>query len=259
MTTQKLPATAPNIHIWPAMGVRASYYQHFPLKMAARGWRATVHEWRGHGTSEIRPGRGADWGYRALVEEDMCQAAEQTREMYPDAPLWLFGHSLGGQLGMLLGATRPDLVDRVITVAACSVYWRAFPSNQAWKILLGTQTAASLARLLGSFPGERVGFAGHEAAGVMRDWAHQSRTGRYAPYGSAIDYEDKLARCPIPTLNISIAGDRQMAPREAVDHLAQKVPHHRRAHVDDPSWSPRGRHFSWVKTPGAVFDQIARV
>jgi predicted alpha/beta hydrolase len=48
--------------LWlPALGVAAKHYLPFAEVLAERGVAVFVHEWRGNGTSNLRPNRHNDW------------------------------------------------------------------------------------------------------------------------------------------------------------------------------------------------------
>ena len=78
-----------------------------------------------------------------------------------------------------------------------------------------------IARGLGYFPGDQLGFGGKAARTQIRDWSHQGATGKYRPQGANFDYEAALKQLDIPVLAISIDGD-QFAPWEAIAHLFGK-------------------------------------
>lgn len=254
-----LAAQAPVLLVTPAMALRGSFYQPLAPAMAAAGLRLVAMDLRGHGSSSIRPDRTTDFGYRELLELDWPAAIATVRERYPAAPLVLLGHSLGGQVSLLYAGANPGSVAAVVTVATGSIWWRAFPAPRRYVFLLATQFIAAAGKVLGSYPGHRLGFGGREARSLVADWAHQARTGRYRAKGSDTDYEATLGRMREPALLISVAGD-EFAPASAADHLASKLPPGKatRLHLDDPVFRESSNaHFGWVKRPGPVVDAIA--
>ncbi len=94
---------------------------------------------------------------------------------------------------------------------------------------------------------------------MMRDWSRQARTGRYAPTGAAIDYEDQLRGVRARVLSVAVEGD-DYAPRPACDRLLAKMPEARVERVDLPAtWTvrrPIDRHFRWAKEPSAMLDVL---
>ena len=250
---------APVFLVTPAMALPGSFYRPLAAPMAASGLRLVAMDLRGHGTSSVRPDRNTDFGYRELLELDWPAAIATVRERYPAAPLVLLGHSLGGQVSLLYAGANPGSVTAVITVATGSIWWRAFPAPWRYVFLLATQFIAAAGKVLGSYPGHRLGFGGREARSLVADWAHQARTGRYRAKGSDTDYEAALGRMREPALLISVAGD-DFAPATAADHLASKLPPERttRLHLDHEVFRESSNaHFGWVKRPGPVVDAIA--
>ena len=252
-----LPASSPIALIVPALGVSARFYRGLADPLIARSIRPAILELRGRGRSEVRPGGGVDFGLAVLVESDLRAAVALVAQRWPGPPILLIGHSLGGQLAALFCATHPGSVAAFVGVASTSVYWRAWPRGQRISLWIATQLPAILGRGLGSYPGHRLGFAGHEATSVMRDWARQSRTGDYHLTGTATDYESALARCTTPGLLLSLPGD-WMAPACAVDHLAAKLPTATTVHLPAGSLHPdlARVHFDWVKAPDPILDRI---
>jgi len=241
----------------PAMGVPASKYRKLGQSLASRNIIFVVADLRGHGTSSIRASRKNDYGYDEMLNLDMCTAVTTLKARYPNRPLYLVGHSLGGQLSCLYAAAGKERVAGVVLVAACSVYYRHFG-----RVKYGLRFLFTLVRPVvtcwGYFPGKRLGFAGREATRVMRDWTHQGRTGKYQILNNSCDYETHLARMQHPLLALSFAEDT-FAPQAAVTHLTQKM---RQAEVTQHHVTlPRGEsqkstHFTWLYQPDPVADRI---
>jgi predicted alpha/beta hydrolase len=253
-----LTPTAPVVLAMPAMGVRASFYKSLAPAFAESDFRLVTCDLRGHGRSSVRPSRAVDFGFREMLEQDWPAAVAAVKAEFPGAPVILLGHSLGGKLSLLYASAHPGAVSAVVTVAACSIYWVAFPWPLRLPLLGFTQLAAASARLLGHYYGHRIGFAGNEARTMMADWACQARTGRYHVRGSAIDYEAALINMKTPALVVSVAGD-SYAPRSAVDHLFDKLnpSHATRLHMRDERLEGlKGVHFAWVRQSQPVIEAV---
>lgn len=240
------------VFVVPGMGVKASYYRPLLESFVARGYTTAVADLRGLGASSVRPRRGTDFGYREMVELDYPAYLTALRDHLGDRPIYLLGHSLGGQLAALHLAREPDSLAGLVLVAACTVYhrnWGPWRGPVLWAVANGYDVVA---RTLGYFPGQRLGFGGTEAATVMRDWAHNARTGEYAPQGTSFDYEGRLRDVTCPILGLTIEGDN-WAPPAALRHLLDKMPS---ASVTQRMVGPdpdhKLDHFRWARYPNVV-------
>ncbi len=253
-------ATEETVFISPAMGVPARYYDPFARALVGEGLSVVVADHRGTGSSSVSAKRGVDFGYVDMLERDWPVQLAAAREATKPSRLTVLGHSLGGQLAALYLALEPSAFDRLVTIASCSVDFRGWPVPTRFRILAATQTVGFIGRTLGFFPGERLGFGGRQPRGVVRDWSHNARTGRYEPHRAPIDFERTLRTVSIDALMISIEGDH-LAPPGAVDLLARKLPRARlvREHLPT-SWKVDKKndpHFRWAREPGALPGRVA--
>lgn len=250
---------APVVLVWPAMGVPARFYGPLAASLVRAGLNAVTVDLRGIGSSSLRPQRGVDFGYREIAELDFPAAIAATRARFPQSPLWLLGHSLGGHLSSMHAARQPETISGVILVASASIHYKTWPSNGRWGLLAFSQLFAFIASLLGYLPGKRLGFGGTEAKTVIHDWARLGRRGVFAPSGSAFDYEAALKTLRLPVLGLSLAGDIY-APRSGLAALLGKMtsarPEHRHLDASDLGGKRLG-HFDWVKSPDAIVALIA--
>ncbi|NDZ89683.1 alpha/beta fold hydrolase, partial [Streptomyces sp. SID10115] len=102
------PPPAPAVLILPAMGVPARFYRRFARQLHDEGLTVLTVDLRGQGeATPSAAGRGAPGhGYRAIVEDDLPAVVAAIRdELGTEPPLFLLGHSLGGQLGLVYAAT----------------------------------------------------------------------------------------------------------------------------------------------------------
>lgn len=230
-----------------ALGVEASYYTKFAEAMAQHGVALAMCDLRGNGTSSLRPRRGVDFGYREIVEQDIPAAVATVKERMPSVPLYLGGHSLGGQLVMLhVAAKEPDIAG-VVLVACAIPYYRHWNGSSRRQVLLATRLFPVIGFLLGYVPGKRFGFGGIEARTVMLDWSHNAKTARYEPRGSSVDYEAALRNAELDFVTINIDGD-DMGPPNAVDFMLEKLPKARGERIEAKlSESKPGAHFRWAR------------
>ena len=261
--TLAIPADAPVVLFYPAMGTQASYYRRVLRPMGESGVRFCVLEQRGQGESSIRPSPTVNFGYKELVEFDLREAVALMKKEYPAASKYLLcGHSLGGQLSVLFTAAFPGEVDGLFLVCSVSAFSKVYSTrNMRFTIRLAGMLFPVIAWAKGFHPGKSVGFGGLEAKGVIEDWSRQARTGLYLPNGSKIDYEAKLPQVKIPVFGVVVKGDDR-APLRALKHLIGKI------YTDDdlveenveeltlPKEVMKAPHFAWVKKPGPVIERL---
>jgi len=206
----------------PGMGVSARQYIGFGQALSRHGIETFIHEWRGIGSSSVRASRALDWGYRELLEQDLLSAVAGIQARAVDQPLILGGHSLGSQLACMLGALCPQACSGVLIVAGGAPYWRAFAGRMRWGLAAIFFGMPAIAALVGHYPGRRLGFAGREARGVIRDWTLSGRSGVYAPTGIDPDLEHGMRKLTIPVFSLRMADD-WFVPQSSLDWLKAKL------------------------------------
>ncbi len=157
-------------------------------------------------------------------------------------------------------SANPGLVNGLILVASCSVYFPGWGFPRSIGVLFFSQMVRLVSNVLGYFPGTRVGFGGTESRKLIRDWAHEALTGRYKIPGSPHDFEDLLRGMRLPVLAISFDDDF-FAPERAVRNLCAKMSEaeltHRHFKPQELGEQQIG-HFQWVKKPGPVIREIEK-
>jgi predicted alpha/beta hydrolase len=169
----------------------------------------------------------------------------------------LLGHSLGGQVALLhLALTEQSNVDGVVLVAVGLPYFRSYRRGRRLAVLGFTQYIAGVSALLRIWPG--WGFGGRQARGVIRDWGHTARTGRF-PAMRGVDVEAGLRRVQTPTLAVSVDHD-QFTPAPTLDHLVAKLtaaPVVREHYSTEQAGAPLD-HFLWVRAAAPLASRIAK-
>ena len=74
-----------------------------------RGWHVMAPDWRGHGLSDRAP--QGYWFPDYLADLDAL-----LRQLSPDAPVPLVGHSLGGNVACLYAGLRPERISRLVSL-----------------------------------------------------------------------------------------------------------------------------------------------
>ncbi|MEZ4287468.1 MAG: alpha/beta fold hydrolase [Polyangiales bacterium] len=249
----------------PAMGVDAAYYMPLVDALVSAGFAATVADLRGHGSSDRRPSHLEDYGYAISIERDLVALVRAVMERQSDdVPLVLLGHSLGGHFSTLLSGVVESYrlrLDALVLVASGTVYSKNWSGLMRKKIDFGIPIGIAASRAIGYFPGKQLGFAGKEARTLMKDWAHNARTGVWKPIDAAHSYESLLTFVDLPVLAITFEGD-DFAPPASTRHLLQKIPNATKtnAHLSERNVAdPRAlHHFKWARFPADVVETIRR-
>lgn len=172
-----------------ATGAPARFYRAFAEWAATeRDLAVLTYDYRDFGASLRRPMRGskatlADWG-----RHDQAAALATLARMYPDTPLWVVGHSVGGLwLGWHEAMNR---VTRSITIGAGLTHVTDHPLRYRWKARTFWSPPVRLAaQVAGYLPGRMVGLGADLPRGVYEDWRrwcltrgwHLSDVGRTLP------------------------------------------------------------------------------
>lgn len=242
----------------PGMGISARRYIAFARHLAANGTRVLVHEWRGNGSSSLRASRSSNWGYRELVELDLDAAMAAAVGLAEGDPVVLAGHSLGSQLACLAAVRRPDDLAGLLLIAGGAPHVRVFPWPLRLLLNIVFRVFPLLSALVGHFPGKRLGFAGTEARGVMRDWSRTGRTGSYDLASLDRSYEAGFAGLRVPVLGVRMADD-WFVPETSMASLLARLEGCRvtRVLITSERQGAAADHFRWLKSPKASADEIA--
>lgn len=253
-----MPAKPQAKLLWlPALGVSARNYQTFAEALAAQGIAVFLHEWRGNGSSNLRPGRASDWGYREILQRDLPAAEAALQQALPEPPLMLGGHSLGGQLACCYAGQRDAQLHALWLVASGTPWWRSFPAPRRYLLPLAYRFLPWLARQNGSLPGRRVGFGGNEARGLIRDWARVGLSNHYAADGMTADLEAGM-RGITATTSAVVLDDDWLAPSSSMQCLLRKLPNapHTLQALSAQQLRTPADHFQWMKSPQAVVSAL---
>jgi alpha-beta hydrolase superfamily lysophospholipase len=110
-----LPEDAPKaiITLVHGLGEHALRYQHVAQKFTDKGYILFGFDLRGHGRSSGP--RGHAPSYDALMD-DIQRSLDQARSRHPGLPVFLYGHSLGGNLVLYSSLTRqPEVKGAIVT------------------------------------------------------------------------------------------------------------------------------------------------
>jgi predicted alpha/beta hydrolase len=195
-----------------AMGVAQNFYARFAEWLASQGYLVATFDYRGIGLSAPKSLRGYRIDIFDWATQDCAAAIEFVKQRLPAAPLYWVGHSLGGQLlGLIPNRER---IDRVMTVATGSGYWR----ENAWKTRrfvwwLWYVVAPLAVRIAGYFPGKRLRKVGDLPAGVMSQWRRWCLSREYVVSAEGEQVRAAYAAVRTPMLSLSFTDDEMMSAR----------------------------------------------
>ncbi len=207
----------------PATGVPQSYYASFAQWLAdEHNITCLTYDYRDCGASARRHARESratmvDWGVY-----DQQAARDHLSAMFPNRPLWVIGHSLGGLL--LSFQQELDRIDRVITVASGPVHFSDHPFSYQFEVAAFWHLLRPFAEILRYVPGRRLGYGFDLPLGVYRQWRRwcTSRGFFAADIGHRMpmpDWNGLQARMKVVAIK-----DDVMVPPAAVWRLMQYYP-----------------------------------
>jgi predicted alpha/beta hydrolase len=239
----------PALLFLPALAVPANRYERFAQALNTQGVSVAVPDWRGLASSSLRPGRGADWGYRDLLEVDLPALRAALEAAAPGERWSIGGHSLGGQLAALAAALAPEAFAKLVLVATGVPDARLFTGANRWGVRLFARAIPLLTRLFGYFPGDRLQWAGREASTLMRQWAGTVLTGSYDGIGVA-GAEARLHALAVPTLAMRYTDD-WLVTEDSLRGLVDKLAPGPKTFevIDGARLGDRPDHFRWLKAP----------
>ena len=248
----------PCIVCLPALGVKASFYQPLAEAFTDAGFGALTADFRGIGASTIRSSRKVDFGYHEIVSYDIPGIIGKARQLWPENPVFILGHSLGGQLSALSLSIHSFKVKGLIMVTTASPYYKGWSGLARVGMFFVSRLFKWSSQLLGFFPGHIFRFAGKEAKTLMVDWCNYSMTNRIEVNNSSINFDEKLRTLQIPILAFSIDTD-WMVPESATRFFLDKMPAARIEHIHVPHGQivkHKLNHFNWVKHPMYFVNEI---
>jgi predicted alpha/beta hydrolase len=177
--------SADTVVVAGGVAIRRGFYREFATWLAGRGPTVITFDYRDLGGSRTMPlrdspARMADWG-RHDIDAVLQHAAARTT-----GQLLYVGHSAGGQL---LGLTPfAERLDRIVTVATQSGYWRVARPPERYRLwLLWHIVFPTAIRAAGYLPGRWLGLGNDLPAGIANDWIRWCRDPAYLFGDAAID------------------------------------------------------------------------
>lgn len=152
-----------------ATGVPHRYYRHFAAWLSEQGYACLTYDYRDFGASSQGPVKRskatmAEWG---IQDQSAAQCYIEAR--FPDVPVWVIGHSLGGlMVPFQSGASR---IKRLITVASGPVHIKDHPwPYRGVAAVFWYGPGAWATRVLGYLPAKALRVGRDLPAGVYWQW-----------------------------------------------------------------------------------------
>lgn len=201
-----------SVVIAAAMGVRQDFYASFATWLATQGLRVTTFDYRGIGASLPDTPHGGLRGFKADLSDwvrDYETVIDQAHALLPAQPLYLVGHSLGGQLPGLL--RNHEKVQGLLGIAAGSGYWRHTAPALKRKAFIFWYLLMPLATLwFGYFAGRRLKAVGDLPQGVIWQWRRWCLNPTYSAGAEGAAARQNYASVRFPICSLALLDDEMM-------------------------------------------------
>lgn len=250
---------SPIVLLFPALGIQASSYFKLSESFNQQNIHFACTDLRGNGALHKKPSWRYNFGFQEILQQDWPAAINTLKEHYPESPIYIMGHSLGGQLSVCFAALNPKMVAGVIMVAAGTAHYKACHHQK--RAYFKAQASTLLSHLAGYLPGKIMGLGQREARQMIRDWAYNVRTGRYrikqdSGYQALDGY---LTQMKTPVLAISFDGDKY-SPHSTTVTFLDKLSRAPKTHIKTSSLEMKTSdidHFNWVKCSNKLAPKIS--
>lgn len=250
-------------------GLAVRRYGHFLRFLAVQGFPVLAYDYRGVGASRPARLRGFVAGFEDWSEYDHAGAIDDIRTRFPHARLTTVSHSIG----CLIACCAPNASDqdRMVLIAPHTGYWRDYA--QPWMLpmaLMWHGIMPLVARVVGYFPGSRIGIGDDFPLRFALQWSGRTRPDfrldpRDARAWTLLGNADALS---VPVTALSFSDDAFSSPA-GVARLLSMLP---RAQVtpcelDARKWGRRIGHFGffsrrneelWRAVPQSLHRTISR-
>jgi len=239
-----------SVLIAPAMAVPQSFYAPFARYLATHGYAVWTLDFRGIGESLQGSLRHLKADLSDWLNLDYEAVLHAAGDAHPRQPLFVVGHSFGGQAAPLLPSR--DRLSGLVNVAVGSGSLRHnTPRIRRSAPFMWYLLAPVLCPLFGYFPGARLGIVGDLPSGAMFQWRRWCLTPEYLLSGEP-GARAAYASAEYPVLALTFADDELLL--EAGSRLLHRAYLRRPAdyRVIEPGHFGMQRigHFGFFKSSG---------
>ncbi|WP_185968475.1 alpha/beta fold hydrolase [Paracoccus sp. M683] len=208
--------------IQPATAITERMYWPFASYLAQRDFLVATYNYRGVGPDARDPAL-RDLGMRDWALTDARLVLDWLAERFPDLPILIVGHSLGGHAVGLNGGD--DRVSAAALIASHLGADRLVPSRiERWRIRAMSRLVAPIASAIaGYFPARLLGVGEDMPTCAMREWSSWMAMPRYFFDDASLQAEARFARVRIPVLACGFDDDPWATP-EAIGRLLEFLP-----------------------------------
>lgn len=203
-------------------GLTQRFYKHLARYLAGQGFEVLTYDYRGMGDSAPETLVGLAANKVEWARKDFRAAIGWHRRRAPERPLFLIGHSFGGQAIGFLEKSRS--LDGIVLIAAQSGDLRHWTGEDREKLEHSFNVIVpEMTTKHGFLPGE-YGTGDDLPAEVAREWRRWCTTRGFFTglYPETLDNFGAI-RCPV--LSITFSDDTFYAPRPAVDEMLGWLTH----------------------------------
>ncbi|MFK7982892.1 MAG: alpha/beta fold hydrolase [Saprospiraceae bacterium] len=247
---------APTLLIYPAFGVKATYYTKFSEQLTQKSIRVVTADLRGHGLSSVRPDTKNNYGFLAMIN-DLKAVSDYLLKENPTSKIYILGHSLGGQAASLAAAKYQGNFAGLATIGSPNVHYKGWSGFHYYRRKIGLKILPMIGKVVAILPPFKIG-GYYTTPRQMQEWGYTGQTGNYQVEGDDFDYEKAMAMAAIPVLAIDIEGDL-MAPKAAIANLYQKFKNTTAlttSTLTKAATNPKLSHINWPRTATEVMVQV---
>jgi predicted alpha/beta hydrolase len=194
--------------IGPAIAVPQSFYADFAHYLASQGYRVWTFDYRGMGESWQGSMRTCKADISDWVLRDYDAVVHHASAQMQDLPLFILGHSLGGQTIPLLPAlaTIGNFSGAINVAVGSGAMRHNRPDLRRKAPLLWYLFAPVFCPLFGYFPGSKIGVIGDIPTQALFQWRRWCLTPDYLLSGEP-GAREAYARANWPVLGLTLSDD----------------------------------------------------